>query len=471
MRKTSIRNNRTRRNVRGGFSVPPSESVNTAIKTSWAKLSPKIKIEGFNAKDEDGDTLLLIACKTGRVEDALGLIEEGVNLDATNKNDDTPLIIACKNNLVSVAIKLIEKGADIDAINESEDTPLSIACRNNSKEIIDALMSKDVNVLGGNIKSNMYDYFYSPLYWCCVHGQSDIALEILKRLSYIAKHTIGEFRGSVIVNSAINVRRGDGYTPFFMACKNGLEAVALKLIDMGAMVDIYIEGNPGLTPLIWCCVNRLNEVALAIIDILGNIRMVKKINEKTKDNLTPLLVSCKNGLEDVALELIRKGADINVRTKDGFTPLLYSCMMTNLHNVALELIKKGAYVNVKNENDDTPLLLACKYKMGKVANKLINMGAYVNVRNKTGDTPLLWSCTNRLTTVALELIKKGAYINVKDINGDTPLQIAREKALPEVVDAITIKTDIVKRTPFSSFFRHGGYTRRKRRGLQNTRRT
>jgi hypothetical protein len=69
----------------------------------------------INAKDKDGDTPLILACRSSLVPLALKLIEKGVDINAKGFHNDTPLILACYHKCEKVAIRLYQLNADINA--------------------------------------------------------------------------------------------------------------------------------------------------------------------------------------------------------------------------------------------------------------------------------------------------------------------------------------------------------------------
>ena len=60
-----------------------------------------------------------------------------------------------------------------------------------------------------------------------------------------------------------------GTNVLWCACNKGLDAVALRLLDIGG-VDVDAKSSTsGTTPLFWACAKGLDAVALRLLDIGG----------------------------------------------------------------------------------------------------------------------------------------------------------------------------------------------------------
>jgi len=144
---------------------------------------------------KDGGLELVLAAEEGREDDALGWIaSEQCALDERNADGKTALMIACESGLAALAAKLIEVGADVAAKDDSATTALVYAIESK----LDAVALAMLGVTGA---------------------------------------------GAVNVN-AVN---DSGSSALTMACYKGRDAVAVRLIELGANVaHADLEGD---TPL------------------------------------------------------------------------------------------------------------------------------------------------------------------------------------------------------------------------------
>jgi len=98
-----------------------------------------------------GNTLLHTACLEGNLENVdLALEVVGNDIDAKNIQFLTPLHIACKYGRTDIALKLIEFGADINGKPENNcrltDTPLQLAILKKDLDLVKLLIEKGADV-------------------------------------------------------------------------------------------------------------------------------------------------------------------------------------------------------------------------------------------------------------------------------------------------------------------------------------
>ena len=70
---------------------------------------------------------LIIACEKGHVDAARLLLDNGAEVDRTEKYGATPLFGACFHGQVDAARLLLDRGAAVDRATKDGQTPLSIA--------------------------------------------------------------------------------------------------------------------------------------------------------------------------------------------------------------------------------------------------------------------------------------------------------------------------------------------------------
>jgi len=117
--------------------------------TEIAKLLIE-KGSSINAKNNRGNTALILAAFTGNAEITKLLIDKGANINEKNVRGETALILAAYHGRTEIAKLLIDKAADINAQPDDGWTPLMDAIDKNNIELAKFLIEKGADV---NLKS------------------------------------------------------------------------------------------------------------------------------------------------------------------------------------------------------------------------------------------------------------------------------------------------------------------------------
>jgi len=110
-----------------------------------------------------------------------------------------------------------------------------------------------------------------------------------------------------------------GYTPLLWAIKGDNEDIAKFLIDKGANIQPFADGEAGWSPLAMAARHRLLETS--------KVLLAKGANPDWRDPLgaTPMKQACFNPETDEAIELVKllldEGADPNLHDDEGFYPI------------------------------------------------------------------------------------------------------------------------------------------------------
>jgi hypothetical protein len=101
-----------------------------------------------NARDEDGNTALIIAVSFGGRDVVEMLLRRGADANARNKSGETALMAAASTYLYNLTIvkMLLDRGADINARAEDGVTALMLAVRNNRIDTVESLVARGVDV-------------------------------------------------------------------------------------------------------------------------------------------------------------------------------------------------------------------------------------------------------------------------------------------------------------------------------------
>lgn len=119
----------------------------TAIKSGFTVVANILISAGVevNAYDKMGETPLLLTCgkKTeGYRTVAEGLINRGAYINERDRNGHTPLMLSIAGGTEDISELLIEKGADVNAGTRSGVTPLSLARASGQTRVMELLFIK-----------------------------------------------------------------------------------------------------------------------------------------------------------------------------------------------------------------------------------------------------------------------------------------------------------------------------------------
>ena len=231
------------------------ERGNVLIACLLIERGANIEVETVNG------TPLIRSCGQGSEIIALTLLDKGANFKAVAKKTlDTPLILSCSNGMQRVSLRLMDLGADVNAVNNSGDTPLLNCCKQDDEMTALHLIEKGANPSAAEPKTGL-----TPLMIACTHGNDVVAEKLLR------------------AGADVNAKAVNGSTPLLLSCKAGNNHdIALYLID-AAHADIHAVDNFGYTALLWCCINGMEDIALRLITLGADVNV-----KETHHGLTPL---------------------------------------------------------------------------------------------------------------------------------------------------------------------------------------
>jgi len=195
-----------------------------------------------------------------------------------NCTGDTPLLAAASRGHVEVCRLLLEAvekhsgGSAVDAIrrtNNSGDTPLAVA-------------------VGA--------------------GHGDELLDLFLRYDIANDSDKAEDR-------ALNMRNRNGLTPLLVACERNSAAIALKLIEGGALP---LRDSNGACPLAVASFCGCDDVVEALLSIDVGKQLLNDQDEA--GGCTPLWLAARTGNAKMVRLLLDAGADATIKNSEGLTP-------------------------------------------------------------------------------------------------------------------------------------------------------
>ena len=446
----------------------------------------------INIARVDGLTALHAAVYADRLDITEALLAAGAKATAGDRYGVTPLYLAAVNGNAEIIRRLLDAGADANGVDAGGETVLMTATRTGSPAALKALLER-----GATVDAREPEFQQTAL-MIAVREDHDEAVGALLAAGaspnvQTRKGPIPAFvlpcKGTGCGSEGVGINRGGlpdrgrraeakgGMTPLLYAARDGRVAIARRLIDAGA--DIELSEVNGIRPLLMAALNNKMDVARLLIskhadinadDFWGrtplwaaveyrNLDMNNVVEDDPKDNgvdRAPILVFIK--------ELIDAGANVNARTRElpparrwlyslndvswvdftGQTPFLRAALSGDTTTMKL-LVQHGADPNLPTLAGTTPLMAAAgvnwtvqqTYTESPQAridavNLCLELGADVNATNSMGLTALLGAANRGSNEIIEILVKRGARLDIKDKEGRTPLRWAEGVFLASV---------------------------------------
>lgn len=127
----------------GGSGYDGDKFVEAVRDRDGAKATELLESRGpviLNARDEKGETGLIVAISDRRADWMRFLLQKGADPDVSARNGDTPLIAAARIGFTEAASELVRRKAKVDAANRMNETALIIAVQGRHTPIVKLLL-------------------------------------------------------------------------------------------------------------------------------------------------------------------------------------------------------------------------------------------------------------------------------------------------------------------------------------------
>lgn len=396
------------------------------------KLLALIPPQNLNvdAKDESGNTPLLIAADNSQWVNVETFTSMGANINIANRAGKTPLLLAGEKGNLSAVKNFMEKGADVKKSDGAGMTLLHHLASNANKSALPLLsdaVSKGASVNASSANGS------SPLGIAIASGNSAVFTSFLEMgadkdhlegntapLPMFAYQKKRKDMSKTLIEKGADIKKTstDGKTILHLAAaEDDWQFVTFLL---GYNPDMNARDDGGLTPLLAAIDKSAIRTAGMLIDKGADVN----VKDRTGKNALHYLAAAKNAAGLLA-KLEGKGFDINAKDASGRTPLATAVENGRTDNVEY-LLNIGADVNGK-DHTGTELVLAAYTKSRPMLNLFINRGANLNVKSPDGKTLLLLGLEKNDSSLVQMLAEKGINVNEQQANGKYPLEFAVEK--------------------------------------------
>jgi ankyrin repeat protein len=286
---------------------------------------------------------------------------------------------ACERGHETAVAALLMAGTDPNAVVTNNRTALWVATKLGWTRIAKLLLAH-----GADLRGDAQGV--TPLFLAAMTGRDELASAFLERDSSLA---------------FVEAASVDGETPLLMACWSGAEAVARRLIALGADVNhvalswghpLFIAADAGHLALV-----RLLLQHGAVVDAAC-----------PNDGGTALLIACQRGHTAIAQELLAAGAKIEqTYGPGGVTPLFVASMLGHVDTVKF-LLASGAQVDGALADGRVPLWQAAHNGHVQVVQVLLAAGADPSRREPDSNQTALEIAAARGRDAVVEVLAKVA---------------------------------------------------------------
>lgn len=279
-------------------------------------------VNNVNARiSRDGDTLMHLAAKEGRVDVLAWLKKQGADVNAKIANGLVPMHGAAGGGHVAAMKWLKEQGVDVNARSINGITPMHAAAVMGHTEAMKWLKEQGADV---NVKE---ENGMTPMHMAAGNGHID-AMRWLKEQG-----------------ANVKVKDEAGWTPMHAAADGG-HIEAMKWLK-GQGADTNAKDLHGMTPMHFTAGK-------------GHITAMKwlkeqdaDVNAKNADGMTPMHFAAATGHIETMKWLRGQGADVNAKNVNGMAPMHFAAA-TGYIEAMKWLKEQGADINAKNKNGPTP---------------------------------------------------------------------------------------------------------------------
>ncbi len=205
---------------------------------------------------------LLNAAIEGDLKAVQVALEEGADVNATDRNGNTPLILALWRRSNPIARLLIERGTDVNHTNNLGWDALQWAVKQNNPEIVRMLLLHNTRMTENRkgVLNFLQTYNVSPLSLAIIDGNRKDITQVLASLpqenidaqdnfGMTALHWAAARNDEQTVNELlkrnadVNIRDNDGNTPLHYAARNGYLHIVRALLAHNAQVNLFNDHN------------------------------------------------------------------------------------------------------------------------------------------------------------------------------------------------------------------------------------
>ena len=369
-----------------------------------------------DAAHMSGESPLMAAARTGRLQAVSALLAHGADVNATETaHDQTALMWAAANRHAGVVQALIEAGAQVQARSRVRRRKVYLPTRGASYRL-----SFEEHVERGDIEEREQGGF-TPLLF--VAQQGDVASARLLLAAGANVNDVAPIGWSALVVAAF---------------KNQVE-VARVLVDEGAEPD---AAGAGFTALHAAVLRGNLELVEALVahGANPNVLITKATGARRQSadygfstnviGATPIYLAARYGEVAIMRTLAAADGDLQFAMPDGMTPMMAAMEIDRINSLDLENAGNGGLGRDRRDRhvyfrlSDTPSPDEVERDVVDMVELVVAAGGDVDAVDANLNTPLHYAARNGLNRVIEFLVRNGANLNARNRGRDTPLVVA-----------------------------------------------
>jgi ankyrin repeat protein len=242
------------------------ELIDAALENNLPEVSRILSVGAdVNAKDNNGDTLLIVACCMGHSQVVIELLIHGAEAEAQDNHGWAPLHYACCNGHLPVVKALLGRAANILAVNSYGELPIHGAVNEGKSEVSKYLLQmfyattrrlplhellKDLTWIGDP------NTISAPPLRFALHRNVLGMEDVVEILEYLVD------RDPELLNSPDQ----DGSLPLHVACRRGVSFTVVQSLVNLYNASVKSATSEGDVPLFLAC--EIPEPSLDTIFLL-----------------------------------------------------------------------------------------------------------------------------------------------------------------------------------------------------------
>lgn len=382
-----------------------------------ADASSRFKYQyDINAQDAEGNTALHVAAERNVPELVAQFVAVGADTKILNNNGDTPLHYAIKTGAYESAKILAFSGDNIFAQNASGVSALDYALAIDTA-FYDIFINEESSKLRDADGQSIVHYF--------AQAENEKAIkECIDKKLPLSVHDKKNYTPLDLAFDKTNVSDKAVHIAADLIM-GGADPVTSEYLYFQTAVknrNLDYRFTDGQTPLHQATIHGHTNIARYLLQ--------NRANTKAQDGTgsSALHEAVRYGRLEIARMLLSQGASINAEDNLGKTPVMIIIPDEQQNSMYDLLLSYHADVKHKDTYGDTVLHNASMTALPiDIVKKLVYAGAFINERNKEGITPIILAIERNLTEHITYFAENGGDIHSADKDGTTPLTIVLKK--------------------------------------------